>query len=100
MPDLTPETGVSCGPQRQESSSPSYSPIRGPADTDDKAVPGSSKSIGDQTSSGSGSSRGSMTDSDLDTASRDCLPCWILMRYPSGLLGRNIEKSKSILQAK
>ena len=75
MPDLTPETRISSRWQRQESSCPSSSPIRGPADPDDEVVAGSSKSTRDQTSSDSGSSRGNMADSDLDTASGDCLPC-------------------------
>ena len=72
---LTPETGTGSGWQRQESFSPSSSPIRGLANPDDEAVTGSSKSTRDQTSSDSGSSRGKMVDSDLDTASRDCLSC-------------------------
>ena len=92
MPNLTPETRTGSGQQRQESSSPSSSPIRGPADPDDKAVTGSSKSTRDQTSSDSGSSRGNMADSDLDTASRVASLVQILMRYLYGLLIRNIEK--------
>ena len=73
MPHLTLETRTGSRQQRQESSSSSSSPTRGPADPDDEAVTGSSKSTEDQTSSDSGSSKGNMVDSHLDTASRDCL---------------------------
>ena len=38
-------------------------------------VTGSSKSTGNQASSGSGSSRGNLADSDLATSSGDCLSC-------------------------
>ena len=62
--------------ERQESSSPSSCPIRALADPDDETVTGSSKSTRGQTSSDSGSSRGNMAHSDLDTASEDCLSCW------------------------
>ena len=68
IPDLTPETRTSSRWQGQESFSPSSSPTRGPADPDDEAVAGSSKSTEDWTSSDSGLSKGNMTDSDLDTA--------------------------------
>ena len=75
MPDLTLETRTSSRQQRQESSSPSSSPTRGLANPDDEAVAGSSKSTEDWTSSDSGSSKGNMADSDLDTASGECLTC-------------------------
>ena len=72
-PDLKPETRTGSRQQRQESSSPSSSPTRCPANPDDEGVTGSSKSTEDQASSDS--SKGNMADSDLDTASRDCLSC-------------------------
>ena len=75
MPDLTPETRPGSRQQRQESSSPSSSPVRGLADSDEEVVAGSSKSTEDWTSSDSSSSKGNMADSDLDTASGDCLFC-------------------------
>ena len=75
MPYLTPETRTGFGQQRQESSSPSSSPIGGLANPDDEAVTGSSKSTGDQTSLDSGLSRGNLADSYLDTASDNCLSC-------------------------
>ena len=69
MPDVTPDTGTSSALPRQGSSSPTR------ANPDDGTAAGSSKSIGDQTSSDSGSTRGNMADFNLDTASGDCLSC-------------------------
>ena len=75
MPNLTPETGTGSVQQRQESSSPSSSSMRTLANPDYKATTGSSKCTTDWTSSESGSSKRDMADSDLDTASGDCLSC-------------------------
>ena len=74
MPDLIPETRTGSGQQRWESPSPSSSPIGGVADPDEESVAGTSKSTRNQASSHS-SSRGNLVDSDLDTASGDCLSC-------------------------
>ena len=75
MPDLTQETRTSSRQKRQESSILSSSSIRGPADPNDEAATGSSKSTKDHTSSDLGSSKENMAHSDLGTASRDCLSC-------------------------
>ena len=75
MPNLTSETKTGSRQQRQESSNPSSSPTRGPADPDDETVTGSSKNTEDWTSSDLGLLKGNMADSDLDTASGDCLSC-------------------------
>ena len=75
MPAPKPETRTDSGQQQWESTSPSSSPTRGPANPDNDMVAGSSKSTEDQVSSYSSSSRGNLVDSDLDTASRDCLSC-------------------------
>ena len=74
MPDLTPENRTDSR-QQWDSPSPSFSPTRGLADPNDDVATGSSKSTGDQASSDSGLSRGNLADSDLDTASGDCLSC-------------------------
>ena len=76
MPKLIPETRPISRQQRQESSSSPSSPIRDPANPDEGMATDSSKSTRDETSSDSGSSRGNMAASDLDTASGDCLSCW------------------------
>ena len=70
MPELILVTRPSSAQQKQGSFSP---PSR--TDPDDGTAAGSSKSTQDNTSSDSGSSRGNMADSDLDTASGDCLSC-------------------------
>ena len=48
---------------------------RAAIDPEDGTVAGSSKSMGDQASSDSESSRENMDDSNMDTASRDCVLC-------------------------
>ena len=75
MPGLIPETRTGSRQKRLEPSSLSSSPIGGLASPDDEAVAGSSKSTRDQGSSDSGLSRGNSPDSELDTASGDCLSC-------------------------
>ena len=75
MSSLILETRTGFGQQRQESSSPSSSPIRALVNPDDEVATGSSKSTGDHTSSDSSLSRGNTGDSNMDTASGDCLSC-------------------------
>ena len=75
MPDPTPETRTDSEQQWWQSPSPSSSPTRGLAYPSDGVAAGSPKSTGDQVSSDSGSSRGSSVDSNLDTATWDCLSC-------------------------
>ena len=72
MPELIPDTGPSSKQQRQESSSPSFSPIRALTDPEDGSTAGSLRTTKDQTTLDSGSLRGYVVDSDLDTASGDC----------------------------
>ena len=74
-PNLMPETRTSLGDEDRSPPAPPSSPIRALANPDDEAVAGSPKSTRDQTSSDSGSSRGNMADSNLDTASGNCLSC-------------------------
>ena len=74
-PDLTPETGTWSRWQGHESSSPPSCHTRGLADPDDEVATGSSKSTEEWTSSDSGLSKGNMADSNIDTASWNCLSC-------------------------
>ena len=74
-PEPTPETRTDSGQQWQESPNPSSSPTGGPADPSDDVAAGSPKSTRDQVSSESRSSRGSLVDSDLNTAFGDSLSC-------------------------
>ena len=68
-------TGTSFEQQGQELVSPPSSPTRATFDPEGRTVAGSSKSTKDQTSSDSESSRENVDDSNLDTASGDCVLC-------------------------
>ena len=59
----------------QELVSPPSSPTRATIDLEDRTAARSLKSTKDQTSSDSESSRENVDDSNLDTASRDCISC-------------------------
>ena len=75
-PEFTPEAGPSFNQQQGQAptSSPS-SPTRATADSDDGTAAGSFRRTGDQASSDSDLSREDDANSDMDTASRDCITC-------------------------
>ena len=75
MPKLVQETGSSFEQWRQKPVSPPSSPTRATIDLEDKTAAGSSRSTGDEASSESELSRENVDDSDMDTASGDCILC-------------------------
>ena len=75
MPKLVLEAGPSFGQWGQEPARPPSSPTRATTDPDDGTAGGSSRSTGDQASSDSDLSRENVVDSDMDTASSDCITC-------------------------
>ena len=75
MPELVPEAGPSSEWWEQEPGSPPSSPTRAIADPDDRAAAESLWSTGDQASSDSDLPRENVDDSDMDTASGDCITC-------------------------
>ena len=72
MPKLVWEAGPSFEQSRQEPASPPSSPTRATIDLEDGTAARSSKSTGDQASSGSELSREGVDDCDMDT---DCVSC-------------------------
>ena len=75
MPERIPGTGISFEQQQQESVSSPSSPTRDTANLEDGTVAGSPKSTRDQASLDSELSRENVDDSDMDTATRDCISC-------------------------
>ena len=75
MSELVLITGTSLKQQKQKPTSSPSSPTRAIADPDDGTVAASLRSTGDQSSFDSDLSRENVVDSDMDTASRDCITC-------------------------
>ena len=75
MHELILGTGTSFEQQGQELVSPPSSPTRATIDPEDGTAVGSLKNTKDQTSSDSELSRENVDNSDLDTASGDCILC-------------------------
>ena len=75
MHELILVIGTSFKQQGQKLVSPHCSPTRATVNPEDGTVARSSKSTRDQASSDSESSRENVDDSDLHTASRDCVSC-------------------------
>ena len=85
MPTLASEVRPSSKPQGQEPTSPPSSPTKATTDPDDGTVGEASKSTGDQdsesspndsgTSSDLDASRENVANSDMESASRDCVTC-------------------------
>ena len=73
-PKLVPEAGPSFNQQQgQVPTNPSFSPSRATTDPDDGTVAGSLRSTSDQVSFDSDSSREDVANSDMDTASGECI---------------------------
>ena len=76
MPKVVPEAGPALTNNKGRNlPDPLPVPTRATADPDDSTVAGSLRSTGDQASSDSDLSREDVADSDMDTASGDCITC-------------------------
>ena len=75
MPELVPEAEPSSEQQEQEPASTPSSPTMAMVDRNDETAAESSESTGDQASSDSDLPRENVADSDMDTASSNCITC-------------------------